>query len=179
MDKGKGLKNWLIMYQPWSQEFKEAAREIFLNLSWWKMTKCGHEMQINCLFLWLVNVQRTHLALIYCSDEDYRWLAWGRMAWGWYSLNKLLPCQNPLDILSSSVRNSENIDKCWELRGAVSCFHYSPVPRIHLSSQSTGTASLGFPETESVVSLETTCNSSKHPLGAPQGHLILTANPGS
>ena len=73
MDKGKGLKNWLIMYQPVSQELKEAAREIFLNLSWWKMTKCGHEMQISCLFLWLVNVQRTHLALIYCSDEDYRW----------------------------------------------------------------------------------------------------------
>ena len=30
MDKGKGLKNWLIMYQPGSKGLKEAAREIFL-----------------------------------------------------------------------------------------------------------------------------------------------------
>ena len=34
-------------------------------------------------------------------------------------------------------------------------------------------------DTKSVVSLETTCSSSNHPLGVHQGHLILTANPGS
>ena len=87
-----------------------------------------------------------------CSDEDYRWLAWGLMAWGWYGPNKTLLSQNPLDTLSYSGRNSEHMDKCWEPLGAVSYFHYSPVPRTHLSSQSTGRLSLVFPDTKSVVS---------------------------
>ena len=62
MDKGKGLKNWLIMYQPGSKGLKEAAREIFLNLSWWKMTRLCHEMKKNLFSFMAAKFQKTHLA---------------------------------------------------------------------------------------------------------------------
>ena len=146
-----------------------------MNISWWKMSKIGHGMWINSLYLWLVICSKSP-----CNRYLlFRGFSPGHMACGWQGQDKILPCHNPFDVLSYSPRNSENTDNWWQLLGAVLYFHYSPVPRTHLSSQNTGRLRLDFPNTTSLVSLETTCNSFKHPLGAPQGHLILIRNQGS
>ena len=145
-----------------------------MNISWWKLTKIGHEMWINSLYLWLAVCSKKSSAIyLLFRRGSCRWLAVGHMACGRQGQDKILPCCNPFVTLSCSASNSENTNNCWELLGSVSHVHYSPVPRTHLSSQTTGRVNLGFPDTKCGIS-RSNIQFTKHPLSVQQVNLLLT-----
>ena len=130
----------------------------------------------SCLVLWLVDVQRSHLPLIWCSDEDYKWPDWDIMRLiGSEQDTSLSQHLIYYPLLPGTLNIWINAESLW-----VQC----PTFIIPLSTGLTWAPKaqgewVWVSNTKPVMSLETTCNSSKHPLGIQQGHLILTANPGS
>ena len=101
------------------------------------MSKIGHGMWINSLYLWLVICSKSP-----CNRYLlFRGFSPGHMACGWQGQDKILPCHNPFDVLSYSPRNSENADNWWQLLGTVSHFHYSPGPAIAWAPKAQGRVS--------------------------------------
>ena len=159
-----------------------------MNLSWWKMTKLCHEMKKNLFSFMAAKFQKTHLAWSTVQMRTIDDLTEDTCHEGDRVQTRYFPAKTQLIYyprLSGTLNISINAESFWVQcptfitpPGLMSNFHYSP-GFTWASLRLTGRVSLGFPDTKSVVSLETTCNSSKHPLGVQQGNLILTANPWS
>ena len=133
------------------------VENFFMNISWYKMTKHGHEMWISCLYLWLVISSQN-------SSSTYPLFRWGlwmtcqrthgmRVTWSkqdipWHNLihYSILPGMLKIPII---VRAS----------GYSVPLSLLPWTSNLLNSQSTRESELGFLDTKYVVSFETISNS--------------------
>ena len=125
----------------------------------------------------LLHVQRTHAALICCSDEDYRWLARGHMVWGWKGPNKIHPVTTHLiyyPILPGTLKIPVTGNSFW-----VQCPTFiTPLGQQSPELPKHKGERVGFPWHQICGVSRNNIQLPKHPWGVQQHNLIRRGNQG-
>ena len=149
-----------------------------MNISWYKMTKHGHEMWIRSLYLWLVissqNSSSTYLLFRWglwmtCQRTHGMRVTWSKQDISWH---------NPLDTLSYSVLNSENTNNCQSFWVQCPTF-ITPLDQQSPELPKHKGEWVGFPWHQICGVLWNNIQFSKHPLDVQQHNLIRIGNQGS